>query len=85
MESEVSWGRSGSPLIVDEKVIIPFGGKGSSPHSLIAFDAATGNELWRTGAEQISYSTPASRRSMANRSFSTLESENALGILGLRR
>lgn len=57
-ESSVMWGRSGSPLIVDGKVIIPLGGTGASMKSLIALDAKTGAEVWRAGDDQISYSTP---------------------------
>ncbi len=58
LESAVAWGRSGSPLVVDGKVIIPFGGSGENVKSLIAFDAVTGKEVWRSGDDQISYSSP---------------------------
>ncbi len=56
----VAWGRAGSPLIVDGKVIAPFGGPEGGPyHSLIAFDARQGTEIWRAGNYQISYASPA--------------------------
>ncbi len=58
-EKEVSWGRSASPLVFDGKVVVPLGGISEKPiHSLIAFAADTGVELWRGGSDQINYSTP---------------------------
>ncbi len=58
LESSVAWGRSGSPLIVDDKVIVPLGGDAKRHNALIALDRQTGKELWRTGNDQISYSSP---------------------------
>jgi outer membrane protein assembly factor BamB len=61
-EQEVMWGRSGSPLIVDDLVIVPMGGStkaGSGVHSLIALDLSTGAEQWVNGEAQIAYSSPA--------------------------
>ncbi len=63
-EASVAWGRSASPVIVDGKVIAALGGvavsgdASSTPQSLIALDSKTGNEVWRAGSGQISYSTP---------------------------
>ncbi|MFT5130707.1 MAG: outer membrane protein assembly factor BamB [Rhodothermales bacterium] len=56
---EVSFGRSGSPLVVDGMVIVPAGGAGLSRRSLAAFHAETGKRLWDCGRAQISYSSPA--------------------------
>jgi outer membrane protein assembly factor BamB len=59
-EAVVTWGRSGSPLVVDEMVIVPFGGKsGESPGSLIALNRRDGTEKWRGGTDQVSYSSPS--------------------------
>ena len=55
----VVWGRSGSPLIVDETVVVPAGGPSDDPVSLVAYDKNTGIERWRGGNRQISYSSPA--------------------------
>jgi outer membrane protein assembly factor BamB len=55
---EVSFGRSGSPLVVDGMVIVPAGGAGLKRRSLAAFDATTGKRLWDCGRAQISYSSP---------------------------
>lgn len=55
----VTWGRAGSPLIYNDMVVVPGGGKDAdSCVSLFAFDKETGEERWRAGDEQISYSSP---------------------------
>ena len=53
-KSNVMWGRAASPLVYKDRVIVPLGG----PAALIAFDAATGAELWRGGDQPIGYSSP---------------------------
>lgn len=58
-EAGVAWGRSTSPLVLDELVIVPLGGASRDAHALIAFDAATGEERWRGGQDQISYASPS--------------------------
>ncbi len=59
-EKAILWGRSGSPLAMDDCVVVPFGGKADSPSlkSLIAFDLETGKEIWTGGDQQISYASP---------------------------
>lgn len=57
-EASVTWGRAGSPLIVDQQLIVPFGGKPDQCQPLIAFTAESGQENWRGGKGQISYSSP---------------------------
>ena len=54
----VAWGRSGSPLVAGEKLIVPGGGSDGTFDSLIAFDKTNGEEIWRGGTIQISYSSP---------------------------
>ncbi len=55
----VAWGRSASPLVHQAIVVVPAGGLDSgTQHSLIAFDRVTGDEVWKGGDEQISYSSP---------------------------
>jgi outer membrane protein assembly factor BamB len=62
-EASVAWGRSASPVIVEGKVIAALGGAANAkPQSLIALDAKTGEEVWRAGGGQISYSTPVVAR-----------------------
>ena len=59
-EKAILWGRSGSPLAMEDCVVVPFGGKADSPSlkSLIAFDLETGKEIWTGGDQQISYASP---------------------------
>ena len=59
-EKSISWGRSGSPLVFDNQVVVPFGSKSDDPSlkSLIAFDLESGNRLWTGGESQISYASP---------------------------
>ena len=59
-ESAVPWGRSASPLVVGQRVIVPVGGPPNGPYtSLITFDAETGAEIWRGGKRQVSYASPS--------------------------
>jgi len=61
----VAWGRSGSPLVTENLVIVPGGGplfeakpESTSAVALVAYDRATGEQRWAVGNEQISYVTP---------------------------
>jgi outer membrane protein assembly factor BamB len=56
----IAWGRSNSPLVVDDLVIIPLGGPPAGPHvSLLALDAITGEQRWQSGNRQASYASPS--------------------------
>lgn len=58
-ETAITWGRSGSPLLVDDLCVVPLGGDSrSDPRSLVAFDAASGEVRWKAGDDQISYASP---------------------------
>lgn len=60
----IPWGRSGSPLVWQDQVVVPFGGPASlaeSGRSLIALDLATGETRWTSGPDQISYASPVLR------------------------
>ena len=59
-EAVVLWGRSASPLVVGERLIVPIGGrKGGRLVSLAAFDKRRGTLLWEGGRRQISYCSPS--------------------------
>lgn len=61
-EAAITWGRSGSPLIIDgELCVVPFGGpelNAETGRSLLAVDAQTGKTRWTAGEDQISYASP---------------------------
>lgn len=55
----IAWGRSGSPLIVDDLVVIPLGGSAQGNRtSLVAFNKETGKMVWEAGTWQASYASP---------------------------
>jgi outer membrane protein assembly factor BamB len=66
-EAMVSWGRAGSPLIVDDLVIVPGGGKPGKAKTLAAFRADSGELVWEAEnqiaddgtTDQIAYASPA--------------------------
>ncbi|MGH7169238.1 MAG: PQQ-binding-like beta-propeller repeat protein [Gemmataceae bacterium] len=51
------WGKSCSPLIVEDKVIVTGGLK--KRDCLLAYDRKTGKPLWHVGDDEASYSSPA--------------------------
>lgn len=64
-----TWGKSGSPLVVDDTVVISIGAadaSGSAPtasaksfdSSLVAFDITTGAVRWHAGSRKASYASP---------------------------
>jgi len=50
------WGVCGSPLIVDEKVIVSAGG--TNGKSLVAYHNATGEPIWSGGDDRAHYGSP---------------------------
>jgi len=56
---DVSYGRSASPLIVGDAVVLPVGGSRRQRVSLAAYDRMTGDRLWEGGAHNVSMSSPA--------------------------
>lgn len=54
----IPWGRSGSPLIINDLVIVPGGGVNGEYKSLLAFHKKDGALVWAKGDSQISYSSP---------------------------
>lgn len=76
----VSWGRSASPLLVDDQVVVPLGGPpAGSKTSLIAFDKQTGRTLWRAGDRQVSYSSPTLMTLARRRQIVIVNEDNVSG------
>lgn len=84
-EAAVTWGRAGSPLVVDQLVVVPFGGavdptaSSNVIGSLIAFDAATGEERWVGGETQISYASPILATLDGRRQIVSVNESNVTG------
>ncbi|QDV26176.1 outer membrane protein assembly factor BamB family protein [Aureliella helgolandensis] len=57
-EAHVSWGRSASPLVIGEQVIVPQGGLDESAAALVSLSVQDGAVLWTAGQGQVSYSSP---------------------------
>lgn len=51
----ITWGLSASPVVADGKVLAIPGGKGAG---VAAFDAASGQLLWKTGNDRPAYASP---------------------------
>lgn len=60
----LTWGKSGSPLVVDDLVIVNVGAPNDEAaregydSSLVAYDLATGDVRWTAGNRQASYASP---------------------------
>jgi outer membrane protein assembly factor BamB len=60
----LEWGKSGSPLIVDDKVIISVGApkdeelRKQFAYSLVAYDVQTGHICWHNGSRSADYASP---------------------------
>ena len=51
-----SWGMSGSPLVLDDLVVVSAGG--GEGKSLVAYHKDTGERVWRSGSSPAGYSSP---------------------------
>jgi outer membrane protein assembly factor BamB len=62
--SLLQWGKSGSPLVVDDKVIISIGApedeslRKQFDHSIVAYDAQSGDICWHNGNRIADYASP---------------------------
>ena len=54
--TNISWGMSGSPLVIDDVVIVNPGGKAGG--SVAAYDRQTGKKVWSSGDNQAAYVAP---------------------------
>ena len=54
--TNVAWGKSCSPLIVDDKVVVSVGGE--EEQSVVAYSIETGDVVWASGTYQSSYASP---------------------------
>ncbi|MFK7818895.1 MAG: PQQ-binding-like beta-propeller repeat protein [Planctomycetaceae bacterium] len=73
---ELVFGSAGSPLIVDDTVIVTPGGDGCA---MMAFDLLTGNKHWSAGESTICYSSPHLARFSCGHQLLTLGSTAIVG------
>ncbi len=79
--TSLAWGRAGSPLIVDDKVIVPGGGpRDGNKSTLLAFDRKTGDLLWRGGDEMIAYGSPVLATVAGRRQILLTAESKAMGF-----
>jgi outer membrane protein assembly factor BamB len=57
-KASIPWGRSGSVLLVEDKIIVSGGGKGEKRCSFLALNKVTGEVIYKVGDRQISYASP---------------------------
>ena len=76
----IEFGYSCSPTVVNDLVILPVGGKGAS---LVALNAKTGEEVWRSGDDPASY-TPAYPISIGGRKAIIGYLQNSLMLCDLK-
>lgn len=74
----VHWAMSGSPLIVDEKVIVTPGG--TNGKSIVAYDRFTGEPVWRSLSDRAGYTSPILATLAGRRQILWISGERAVGI-----
>ena len=86
-DSDLAWGRSTSPLIYKDTVIVPAGGLPKKhPNfdldkmsTMIAFDKLTGAEVWRGGNRMIAYGSPSVRTVLGRDQILLSAEDHAVG------
>ena len=86
-DSTMAWGRSTSPLIYKDTVIIPAGGL-SKDHpnfapektsTMIALDAITGELIWRGGQRMVAYGSPSIKKVLGQDQILLVAEDHAVG------
>jgi outer membrane protein assembly factor BamB len=76
--SNLTWGMSASPLIVDEKVIVQPGGPGGK--SVVAYHKLTGAVVWKTLDDKQAYTSPMLVTLGGRRQIITVTAVRAVGL-----
>ena len=76
--SNIRWGISESPLVDGQRVIVNAGGRGAS---IVALNASTGAELWKTQSDEAGYSSAMAADLDGVRQYIVLTGEGAVGVL----
>ncbi|HEV3201027.1 MAG TPA: PQQ-binding-like beta-propeller repeat protein [Bryobacteraceae bacterium] len=74
----LQWGMSGSPLVVDGKVIVtPGGGHGNS---VVAYDKLSGKRVWGSLDDRAAYASPAVATVSGRRQLLVITAQRAVGL-----
>lgn len=76
--SNLQWGMSASPLIVDNKVIVQPGGSGGS--SVVAYDRFTGAAVWKVLDDRQAYTSPMLVTLGGRQQILTVTASRAVGL-----
>lgn len=80
-DSPLAWGRSGSPMIFEDKAIVTGGGPRGGPFvTLIAFDRKDGREIWRGGDRMIAYGSPSAAKLLGKWQLTLVAESAAMGF-----
>jgi outer membrane protein assembly factor BamB len=74
----IHWAMSGSPLIVDEKVIVTPGGPDG--RSIVAYNRLTGEPIWHALNDRAGYTSPILATLARRRQIVWISGERAIGI-----
>ncbi len=76
--SNIDWGMSASPLVVDGKLIVlPGGSRGSS---IVAYDKATGDVIWKAQNDAPGYTSPMLVTLAGVRQILVVSASRAMGV-----
>lgn len=74
----ISWGMAGSPLIVDDKVVVMPGGKNNN--SIVAYNKTTGAPAWKSQSDTASYTSPMLVTLAGRRQILAVTASRVLGL-----
>lgn len=74
----IHWAMSGSPLIVDDKVIVTPGG--TSGKSIVAYERLTGEPVWHSLNDRAGYTSPILATLAGQRQIVWISAERAVGL-----
>lgn len=73
----IAWGKSCSPLLLDEMVVVTGGAEETK--SLLAYHKDTGRPLWQSGRDQASYCSPSFATIAGRRQILVLNAQSVSG------
>lgn len=74
----LTWGMSGSPLVVDGKVVVQPGGRRGQ--SVVAYDCKSGRKVWASLDDKQAYTSPLLATLAGHRQIVTVTAERVVGL-----